>query len=182
MYPVIFAATEHAAEAKPGFFEALGINWTLLVLQTLAFLLLVAVLRKYVYPTLIKSIDDRQASIDKTARDAEATHEALEKAEIKADELMKQARDKANGIIGQSQADAATLVSEAEDRARERAEQMIDDARNQLDADIAKARLVLKQDAARLVAQATGKLLHEKVDNKRDAQLIERALKAEEAA
>jgi F-type H+-transporting ATPase subunit b len=178
------ALTYFAAEtqgSKPGLFEALGIDWKLLILQIVAFLVLVWALRKFVYPVLIKSIDERQATIDKSLQDAKATHDALEQAETRVDELLANARKEADGIVSRSQQEAAAMVAEAEERARERSERIVADARVQIDADISAARRALKQETAKLVAQATGALLHEKVDSTKDAQLIERALARESA-
>ena len=59
-----------ATEAEPGLLGALGIDWKLLVIQGLAFLVLVWFLKKYVYPPLVKAIDDRQAVIEQSAKAA----------------------------------------------------------------------------------------------------------------
>ena len=49
-------------------FTALGIDWRLLILQIIAFLVLVALLGKFVYPWLIKSVDARQDGIEAAAK------------------------------------------------------------------------------------------------------------------
>lgn len=58
----VLATTE--AAASPGLFQALGIDWKLFVEQGIAFLILVLILSKFVYPALVKSIDDRRAAIE----------------------------------------------------------------------------------------------------------------------
>ena len=63
------------AETDGGLFGALGIDWRLLILQIVAFLIMVWVLGKFVYPWLMKSVDERQANIEaaaKAAKKAEA--------------------------------------------------------------------------------------------------------------
>ena len=55
MHDLILASTN-----SPSILEALGINWKLLVEQGIAFLILVWILGKFVYPALIKSIDTRR--------------------------------------------------------------------------------------------------------------------------
>jgi len=55
-------ATTNAA--SPGLLQALGIDWKLLVEQGVGFLILVAILGKFVYPALVKAIDDRRATIE----------------------------------------------------------------------------------------------------------------------
>ena len=56
-----------AAAADKDLFSALGIDWRLLILQIIAFLILVVLLGKFVYPWLMKSVDERQAGIEAAA-------------------------------------------------------------------------------------------------------------------
>ena len=44
-----------------GLFSALGIDWKMLLFQVIAFLILVWLMGKYVYPILLRTIDARQA-------------------------------------------------------------------------------------------------------------------------
>ena len=57
-----FAAAEAHAE-KADLFGSLGIDWKLLVLQTIAFLILLAILRKFVYPPLVAMLPRVDRSI-----------------------------------------------------------------------------------------------------------------------
>jgi F-type H+-transporting ATPase subunit b len=50
-----------------------------------------------------------------------------------------------------------------------------------MEADVNKARQVLKTDTISLVAQATEKILREKIDAKKDEALIKRVLEKETA-
>jgi len=177
MYTFFAAETTEST----GLFGALGIDWKLLVTQAIAFLVLVAILGKFVYPFLIKSIDDRRETIEKGLAEAKASQEASEKAEANIQKLLADARSEADDIIKRSHSEAAAQVAEAEEKARSRADQIVKDAHTQLEADVAKARLALKKDTAALVALATERVLHEKVDAKKDAQLIDRALETERA-
>ncbi len=165
-----------AASSNPGLFQALGLDWKLLVEQALAFLILVALLGKYVYPTLIKAIDDRRETIEAGLKAAETSRKDMEKAEAKIEELLAAARKDADALLKRAQQEASGVVADAEGKAKVRAERIVADAHNQLEADIIKARTALKRDTAELVALATEKIIHEKLDVKKDAGLIERAL------
>lgn len=170
-----------AAQSNSGLLSSLGIDWKLLVTQALAFGILLWILAKFVYPALIKSIDDRRTAIEAGLQEAKESHEALEKAEAQMEQLIADARKEADDIIARSHQEAVTMIAEAETSAKTRAERIVADARSQLDIDIAKAREALKQDTAHLVALATEHIIHEKLDEKKDAQLIERALEKERA-
>lgn len=171
----------NAESANPSIFEALGLNWTLLIEQAIAFLILVWILGKFVYPVLIKSIDTRREQIEAGLKEAQESRVALEKAEAKVDEVLAQARADADAILARSHQEAGVMVAEAEAKAKQHAEQIVHDARLQLETDVRKAREQLKADMISLVATATEHVIDEKLDNKKDASLISKALKQERA-
>ena len=181
MFINLIATTAEAAhEATPGLLEALGIDWKLLAAQGVAFLILVGILGKFVYPVLMKTIDDRRAAIEAGLKEAKQSQEALEQAESKVADLLADARKEADDILARTHQEAAAAVAEAETRAKQRAEQIVEGARQQLDVDVSKARELLKQDTIELVALATERVVGEKLDDKKDAELVKKAL-AEQA-
>jgi F-type H+-transporting ATPase subunit b len=172
MYSLIVASEA----ASPGLLQALGIDGKLLIEQAIAFLILVAILAKFVYPALVKAIDARRDQIEAGMKEAKEASEALDKAEAKVADMLAEARKEADEIIARTHKESSNMVAEAEDKAKSRAEQIVKDARAQLDTDVAKARQALKRDTIELVAQATEKIVKEKIDTKKDANLITEAL------
>lgn len=170
-----------SAESNPGLLQALGIDGKLLIEQAIAFLILVAILGKFVYPALIKAIDARRDQIEAGQKEAKQAEEALAEAETRVSDLLADARKEADDILARSQQEASAMVVDAEDKAKARAEQIVADARTQLDADVRKARAALKSETIQLVALATEKILSEKLDEKKDANLIKGALSQEKA-
>ncbi len=166
---------------EAGLFGALGIDVRTLLLQIIAFGVLVWFLGKYVYPPLTRAIDSREEKIAESVAAASEAEARAEKSQKETEKLLKQARVEADEILARSHAEAASQVSEAEEKAKARAEQIVKDAHIQLQADVAKARLALKKDTAELVAMATERIIHEKVDSKKDVELVERALSGKHA-
>jgi len=169
-------ATTESAASSPGLFQALGIDWKLFIVQGVAFVVLVLILAKFVYPVLIKAIDDRRAAIEAGLKEAKESQEALEVAETKVTELLAQARTEADDILARTHQESATMVAEAESKAKARAEQIVADARAQLSVDVAKAREALKKDTVELVALATERVIGEKLDDRKDAELVKKVL------
>jgi F-type H+-transporting ATPase subunit b len=167
--------------ASPGILEALGIDWKLLIEQGLAFLILVAILAKFVYPALVKAIDDRREAIEAGLQEAKQSQEALATAEAKVAEMLETARKEADEILARSHQESATMVADAESKAKTRAEQIVADARQQLSIDVSKAREALKKDTVELVALATERIIGEKLDEQKDAALVKKALAEEKA-
>jgi F-type H+-transporting ATPase subunit b len=182
MYDFVITAAAHAnTEESAGLFQALGIDWKLLVEQAVAFLILVVLLGKFVYPALMKAVDSRREAIEAGLKEAKQSQEAAEKAQAQVVEVLEAARKDADDIIARSHQEATLLVSEAEDKAKSRAEQIVADARQQLDNDVRKAREALKRDTVELVALATERVIGEKLDGKKDAALVKQALAGEKA-
>jgi len=175
------AHAEEATEASGGILGALGIDWKLLVVQAGAFLILVWLLSKFVYPVLIKAIEDRRKAIEEGLSHAKKADEALKLAQAKGQELIVQARTEADDIVARAQQEAKGMITEAEDNAAKRAERIVTDAHAQLQSDVQKARQALRDDTVKLVAEATEQIIQEKLDPKKDASLITRALKKEQA-
>src|SRR5690606_76617 len=145
-------ATEANAEESQSLLSALGIDWVLLVEQSIAFLILLFLLAKFVYPALIKAVDGRREKIEAGMKEAKQAEEALAKAESKAADMLANARKEADEILARTNKEAADVVAAAEEKAKTRADQIVADARQQLELDVAKAREALKKDTIELVA------------------------------
>ena len=173
--------SQFAAEtttANQDIFSALGIDWRLLILQIIAFLILVALLGRFVYPWLMKSVDERQAGIEAAAK---ATAEAQKAAEANKDavaELLAQARKEASEIIDTAKLESANTISASEKKAADVAERIVANAHDQLDKDVAAARKTLYNDTLELVGLATEKIIAKKLDQKSDSELIASVVKA----
>lgn len=182
-----FAHTETAGaaagheEASSGILGALGIDWKLFVVQAAAFLILVWLLGKFVYPVIIKAIESRRQAIEEGLSYAKKADEELQKAQQKATELIGDARKEADDVVARSQQEAKGLIAAAEESASQRAKQIVEEAHTQLEVDIQKARQALRDETVKLVAEATEQIIGEKLDTKKDESLISRALKKERA-
>ena len=124
-----FATTE---TANGGIMGALGIDWKLLVMQLVAFLLLVWALNKWVFPIFFKIVDKRQALIDESNRAAVEASKHAETAQAETEKLLKQARSEAKDIVATAREEAAGVVSDAEEKSKQQAEYIVNDARDQL--------------------------------------------------
>ncbi len=70
-----FTQFAETGAASGGVLVALGIDWKMLILQVIAFVVLVWLLGRFVYPIFIKTVDARQAEIEagsKAAAEAES--------------------------------------------------------------------------------------------------------------
>jgi F-type H+-transporting ATPase subunit b len=180
-YSLITKFANEAAAENPGLLQALGIDWKLLITQGIAFMVLVAVLGKFVYPALIKAIDSRREAIESSLEEAKKVQEDAATAEDKIEKLLVEARKEADEIVKRSQQEAVSIVSEASDKAKTRAESFLKDAHAQLEAVVNEARQTLKKDTVVLVVAATERILKDKIDPKKDEKLIIQSLEKDRA-
>jgi len=172
-----FAETTEAAGGGD-IFTTLGIDWRLLIIQIVAFLILVFLLGKFVYPWLMKSVDERQANIEAASKAAMEAQKSAEANKEAVAELLAQARKEATEIVSTAKLESAEMVSASEKKAQKVAEQIVANAHDQLEKDVANARKVLYNDTLELVGLATEKVISKKLDGKADNDLIASVVKA----
>lgn len=170
-------AAESATEGTV--LDTLGVNWQLLIFQIIGFIILVWLMAKFVFPVLIRTVDERQKRIETGLKEAAEARKALEEAEMRVDDLLADARKEAESLLQRSQEEAAEAILQAETKAKQRADQIVKDARASLAIDVRKARDLLKKETIQLVAAATEQVIGEKVDAKKDAELIASAIEKE---
>lgn len=174
-YVTQFAATETSTEG--GIFGALGIDVTMLILQAVAFLILVWLLGKFVYPVMIKAVDDRQAKIEESTKAADTAKEMAEDAQKEVAKLLTQARKEAKSIVATAKDEAVASLEAADSKAVARAKAIVDNAHDEIQKDVIAAKKALHNETIDLVASATEKILHQKVDSKADQSLVAAAVK-----
>lgn len=167
------AATEAASGDVMG---QLGIDWEMLVLQLIAFLILLFLLKKFVYPVLIGVVDERKKQVDESRKFAEEVKAQAQTTEDEVAKLMKQARIEASEIVATAKDEAQHALSQAETKAKERADAIVTQAQAQISKDIAKARQELQAETLELVALATEKVVGADVRGKLGDKVIERAV------
>ena len=157
--------------------SALGIDVKLLIMQLIAFLLLVWALNKWVFPIFFKIVDKRQALIDEGNRAAiEASKHATE-AQAATEKLLKEAREEAKDIVATAREESTSMLETAETKSREQAEYIVADARDQLAKEVVAARKALHNETIDLVMAATSKVLGDTVDARVDKAVVAKALK-----
>lgn len=181
-YPEAAAAATQAAEAthqaseSAGGIAALGLNWQSFLFQLITFVIVLLILRKFVFGKLIAVLDARQKAVDDSLKNAAETEEKMKNAEKVIAGMLVEARNEADSIIAATQKEAARMVEAAEAKAAKRAEQIVKDAQSQMQVEVSKAREELKAETVQLVAQAAEKIIGEKLDASKDAALIKSAI------
>jgi F-type H+-transporting ATPase subunit b len=152
-----------------------NINLTLLG-QMFTFMILVGVTMKYIWPPMMKALDDRRKQIADGLEAAERGHHELELARHKATENLRDAKLEAAKILDQASQRAARMIEEAKDKAREEGERLITLAREQITQDTHTARQQLLTQVADLAMSSVEKILEKKIDVTANNQLVDQLI------
>lgn len=158
-------------------FASLGIDWKMLMFQIIAFALLLWVLNKFVFPVIVKAIDDREAKIAEGQRLAEEAAERAATAQDDIAAMMKKAKRDAAEIINDAKDQAAKLAADSDKKAKERAERIAQAAHDDIAREVANAKKALHNETIELVALATEKVAGKAVTKSVDEKAISDAIK-----
>ena len=150
----------------------MNINLTLIV-QMIVFALLIFITMRYIWPVILKAMDERERKIAHGLAAAEQGEQALANARGKADEIIREARDRASQIIDHAQHRANELVEEAKGTATSEGARLVAAAQQQIELDTTRARESLRREVAGIAVGAAAKLLGREIDARRHADLLE---------
>jgi F-type H+-transporting ATPase subunit b len=178
---MITLLTNFAAEESASGIGALGIDGKAFIIQLITFLLAFLVLKKWAFGPIIKMMDQRRETIEAGVTLGEEMKQERAKLDAQVAKELAKARTEADGIIAAAQETSRETIHEAEDKARDKAAGILKDADERIKTDTARARKKLEGELVGLISDATEAIIGEKVDAKKDAALINKALKEQEA-
>ena len=141
----------------------MSINLTLIA-QALAFAALIWLIATFIWPPLLKAIEERQQKIAEGLAAADRSQKDLAQAQDKVNDLLKEARGKANEIIDQAHSRANQIVDAARDEAIAEAGRQKAAALAEIDASANRAREELRKQVSVLAVRGAEKLLRREID------------------
>jgi F-type H+-transporting ATPase subunit b len=165
-----------AAEESAGGIAALGIDPWAILAQAVTFLLLFFIIKKFALKPIVASLEERRKTIDQGVHLGYKMAEEQTKLEEKIESELHKTREKADQIVADAHKDAGDILRAAEDNASRKVDDMLVEAHARIEDDMKKAQEALRQDMLGLVADATEVIIGEKLDRKKDEELIHRAL------
>ena len=173
MIHLIFAAEESGGSG----IGALGISPSAFIIQLITFILVFLLLKRYAFKPIVRLLEERRKVIDQGVKAGQEMAKEREKLDQEVVQVMRDARIEADKIIATSNKEAREIMREAEKGAQRKVETMLADAEERIAEESQQARRKLEREIVGLVSEATETIVEEKVDAKKDAELIDRALK-----
>ncbi|MEA3638711.1 MAG: F0F1 ATP synthase subunit B [Lamprobacter sp.] len=150
----------------------MNINLTLIT-QMIAFAVFVAFCMKYVWPPIMKALDERATKIAEGLAAAERGQQEQEIGRQKALEEMKAAKAKAADIVAQAQKRYNEVMDEAKRDAQGEADRIKTAAHAEIEQETNRAREELRERMAALAVAAAEKVLEKEIDASAHKALLE---------
>lgn len=159
----------------------MNLNATLIV-QSIVFIILGWFTMTFVWPPLIRMIDDRRKKIADGLAAAERGYKELQNANGEAQLIVNEAREKALKIVDQANRRSGEIIEDARATAMSEGQRLVGEARQEAALEQARARDQLRKDVGLLAVAGASRLLEREIDPKAHAELIERLAREIETA
>lgn len=159
-----------------GGFASLGINLPLLVVFIVNFIILLVMLRLFLYQPVMKVLDERAKKTKEAMELAEATKKEYEQAKGEVQKQIEKGRHEAQAIITQAMQVGERLKEESRQETAKQVQVMIDRARSELEAERDKIVGDLRREFVDISIAAAEKVIKETLDKEKHRKLIEETL------
>jgi F-type H+-transporting ATPase subunit b len=161
--------------ATTGTAGVIDINGTVIV-EILTFLIMLAVLARYVYPQVVRLAEARQRAVADQLRAAEKDRAEAEARIKEAQASLDDARKTAQQVIDAASKSAEQLRQDLKQKAEEDAKRIAESARKQIESERDQAIRSVRTEVADLVVQATEKVIGEALDERKHMALVQRSI------
>lgn len=176
IHTVLTQFASESAESAEGF-AALGFDPKAFLIQLITFLLVFYILYRFVFSKIVTMLEARREAVEEGLRLTTEMQSERDKLEQEVTNARKQSRKEADEVLAKSHERAGAIIKEAEDKAQNKADAMMSDAKKRIEEETARARRKLESEVVDLVIDATEAVTHERLDAKKDAKLLEEALR-----
>lgn len=150
----------------------------LFIWQTIIFLALLFLLKKYAWKPILGAVEERSNSIDDALKAAEKAKDEMAELTANNEKILTEARIEREAIIKEAKEIKEKTISDAKSLASEEAEKIIVSAKEQINNEKMKAMIELKNQVADISIDMAEKILKSELkDVEKQKNLISEALK-----
>lgn len=154
----------HSAAEQSGILQTFGIDWQVLLFNLISFLIVIFLLKKYVFNAVLRVVDERQKIIDAGVAQQEESVAVLEQAKLNADKIIQGARGDAATILTKAEQDELTLRAAKQAETESIVSNMIDKGEKEVDMLKSEAQVQIREHATQIVMDATRKIIEKDSD------------------
>ncbi len=143
------------------------IFWT-----TLFFLILLLILRKYAWPSILAAVHARNESIRKALQSAEKARAEMTKLKTDNEKILAEAKAERDAIMKDARDVKDKIISEAKEQAVEESAKLLKNAREAIQNEKASAISEMKEQMAVLSVEIAEKILKQKLSSDKEQQAL----------
>jgi F-type H+-transporting ATPase subunit b len=153
-------------------------SFGLFIWQTILFIALLLLLRKYAWGPILNAVNEREDSIKNALKAAERAREEMKALQADNEKILAEARSERERIVKEATDMKNQIIGEAADKAKDEAAKLVQRAREQIGAEKKEAMAEIKTQVAELSIEIAEKLLRKELEAKNKQQeLIDDLLK-----
>jgi F-type H+-transporting ATPase subunit b len=157
--------------------KTFGLDWQLLAAQIINFLIILYVLKRFLYPPLFKVFKKREELVRESLQKSEESEKLLEQTKEQEKEIIKKAKTTADQLIKESREQAVDIVKKAEEDAKQKADKMLKDAKEQIALETNDAKKQLNKYVMKLSIEILEKTLSNVLTEKEQSEIVAKAMK-----
>lgn len=144
----------------------------LFIWQTLLFLGIVILLRRFAWKPILTSVNEREKKIESALEGAKAAEAKMQELNNMNEQLLKEAREERDTMLKEARAAKEAIVAEAHDKAKKEGARMIEEARKSIENEKMRAVTELKNQVASLSIEIAEKILKSELADKSKQQAL----------
>lgn len=149
----------------------------LFIWQSLIFIGLLFLLRKYAWGPILNAVNERETSIKDALASAEAARSEMENLQSDNQRIVKEARAEKEALLKEARTTRAELINSAKEEAQAEAEKILSQAQEAIQNEKRAALTELKEQVGSLAMGIAEKVLQKELENKdKQVQLIDQLL------
>ena len=133
---------------------------------------------KWVWPMVLRKIEERQKLIADGLAEAERGRSSLADAQKQTDQILRDARNRAQEVMAAAEKSASQRIEESKSQAKTEGERIVSAAHAQVQQEVQAAKQQLREKVAELAVAGAEKILKREVDAKAHADMLDQ-LKAQ---
>jgi F-type H+-transporting ATPase subunit b len=156
----------------------LDINPGLIVWTIVTFILLLIVLRKFAWSSIVGALTEREESIRQALKSAEDAKLEAERILQENKKQLEKIEAESRRILNEGRALGEKLKTEIVEKASQQSRNMVEQAKQEIERDKDAAIAQLRGEVANLALTAAGKILNETLDGDKHRKLVDDVLKS----
>jgi F-type H+-transporting ATPase subunit b len=146
--------------------------------QTIIFVILIFLLKKFAWSPILKAVNDREQGIKDALDSAEVAKKEMQSLQADNEKIMKEARAERDSLLKEARDLKNSMISQAKDEAKSEAQKIIESANEAILNEKNAAVSDIKKQVASLSIEIAEKLLKEKLsDDNKQMKIVEDLIK-----